>query len=214
MRSTARTKMANWYERKVVPHIVRIGCGCQMLAEKRQPIVAQAQGRVLELGMGAGANLPWLLPDRVSELVGIEPSDELRAMALAASAAHRIKTSILPAAAEDLPFENASFDTVLCTYTLCSVADPVRALDEARRVLRPGGTFLFCEHGRAPDADVARWQERIDPYWCRVSGGCRLSRPVRGVIEQTFAVAEWEGAYQPKGPRVMGWMESGIAVAA
>jgi ubiquinone/menaquinone biosynthesis C-methylase UbiE len=205
--------MANWYERYIVPHMVRIGCGCQMLAEMRQPIVSQARGRVLELGMGAGANMPWIQPDRVSELVGIEPSAELRAMALAAPIAQQLKPTILPAAAEELPFEDASFDTVLCTFTLCSVADPVRALAEARRVLRAGGLFLFCEHGRAPDAGVVRWQERIDPIWHKLAGGCHLSRPVRGAIEKVFSVAEWQGGYQPKGPRFMGWIEAGTAEA-
>lgn len=205
--------MANWYERHIMPRVIRIGCGCQMLAEMRKPIVAQAKGRVLELGMGAGPNMSWMLPDQVSELVGIEPSDELRAMALADPMAQRLRPTILPAPAEELPFADASFDTVLCTFTLCSVADPARALAEARRVLRPGGTFLFCEHGRAPDAGVARWQDRIDPLWGPLSGGCHFSRPVRGAIEKVFRIAEWEGRYQPKGPRFMGWMESGTAEA-
>ena len=206
--------MANWYERHIVPHIIRLGCGCQMLAELRKPIVEQAKGRVLELGMGAGANMPWMLPQQVHELIGIEPSDELRAMALASPAAQQLKPTILAANAEQLPFEDASFDTVLCTYTLCTVADPARALHEARRVLRPGGTFLFCEHGRAPDANVVRWQERIEPLWRPIFGGCHLTRPVRGAIETVFSIAEWQGSYQPQGPRFAGWMESGRAVAA
>jgi ubiquinone/menaquinone biosynthesis C-methylase UbiE len=206
-------EMANWYARHVVPHLIRLGCGCQMIAEMRKPIVTQAKGRVLELGMGAGANMPWILQDQVSELVGIEPSDELREMALASPAARQLKPTILAAAAEELPFADASFDTVLCTFTLCTVSDPARALAEARRVLRPGGMFLFCEHGRAPDANVARWQERIDPIWSPITGGCHLSRPVRSAIENIFSVSDWEGGYQPKGPRMMGWMESGKAVA-
>lgn len=205
--------MANWYERNVLPHIIRLGCGCQMIDEMRRPLVAQARGRVLELGMGAGANMPWILPAQVSELVGIEPSAELREMALATPAARALKPEILAASAEELPFPEASFDTVLCTFTLCSVHDPARALAEARRVLRPGGLFLFCEHGRAPDANVARWQQRIDPLWSPITGGCHLSRPVRGAIEQVFSVAAWEGSYQAKAPRFMGWTESGRAVA-
>lgn len=205
--------MANWYDRHILPQLIRFGCGCQMMTEMRQPVASQASGRVLELGMGAGANMPCMVPGQISELVGIEPSDELRAMAAATPAAQQLKPTILGAPAEELPFEDASFDTILCTFTLCTVQDPARALAEARRVLRPGGQFLFCEHGRAPDANVARWQERFDPVWSRIFGGCHLSRPVRGAIERQFALEAWEGGYQPKGPRMLGWMESGRAIA-
>ncbi len=206
--------MSGWYERRIVPHIIRLGCGCQMLAEKREPIVSQAAGRVLELGMGAGANLPFYDPAAVSELTGIEPSGELRAMAEVAGAAQRLRPRLVNASGEELPFEDASFDTVVCTFTLCTVADPRRTLSEARRVLRPGGTFLFCEHGRADDPGVARWQERIEPVWKRVFGGCHLTRPVSGAIADFFRIETWERGYQEKTPRIAGWMESGRAVAA
>lgn len=204
--------MANWYDRYIVPHMIRLGCGCQRLAETREPIVSQARGRVLELGIGAGANMSLLPQGQIEELVGIEPCAELRKMATKASCKHNINASIIDAPAEQLPFEDASFDTVLCTFTLCSVQDPSRALEEARRVLRSDGSFLFCEHGRSPDPGVARWQRRIDPVWGPLTGGCHLSRPVRGAIETLFAIDDWQGDYYPGGPRFMGWMESGRAV--
>ena len=205
--------MANWWEKKVVPHIIRLACGCQMFDPLREPVVGRADGRVLELGVGAGANLRWYDRTRVSGITAIEPSAELREMAKAAALELGLGLNVLDAGAEALPFADASFDTVVCTYTLCTVGDEVQSLREARRVLRPGGQLLFCEHGLAPDAGVARWQRRIEPLWTPVFGGCHLSRPVRGSIERFFRVDQWQGAYAEKSPRVFGWMESGCATA-
>lgn len=205
--------MASWYERHILPHIIRLGCGCQLLTEKRQPIIQQARGRVLELGVGAGANLPLYRPEAISELVGIEPSDELRAMAASLPATARLGARLVNAIGEDLPFEDASFDTVVCTFTLCTVTDPQRTLAEARRVLRAGGTFLFCEHGRADDPGVIKWQERIEPVWKQVFGGCHLSRPVSAAIAEHFTIEACERGYQERTPRIAGWMERGRAVA-
>jgi SAM-dependent methyltransferase len=203
-----------WYDRAVVPHIIRLGCGCRMMAEHRQKIVPLAKGRVLELGMGAGANLPFYDAGRVSEVVGVEPSPGLRAMAAAAPRAQGLAVRIEEGVGEALPFDAGGFDTVVCTFTLCSVADPARTLAEARRVLRPGGTLLFHEHGGAPDAGVARWQRRIEPLWKRVFGGCHLTRPVGGSIAGHFTVEQVEGFYAPGMPRFAAWMEAGRAVAA
>lgn len=204
--------MTHFYDKYVVPHLIRIGCGCQMLSELRRPIVAQAQGRVLELGVGAGANMSLFKPDQITEWVGIEPSDELRRMALSAPGAEALKPFITAGTAEHLPFDDHSFDTVLCTFTLCSVDDPQKALSEAYRVLRPGGRFLFCEHGRAPDSKVARWQDRIDPLWSPITGGCHLNRPVRDAIQSAFTIVDWEGGYQSKRLKLMSWIETGCAL--
>jgi ubiquinone/menaquinone biosynthesis C-methylase UbiE len=206
--------MASWYERKVVPHIIRIGCGCAVMDEFREQVVPLASGRVLELGMGAGANLAFYDPLAVEDLVGVEPSPELRAMAGRATRPSGLSVEIVASEGEALPFDGASFDTVLCTFTLCSVRDPAAVLAEMRRVLRPGGQFLFCEHGLAPDPDVQKWQRRIEPVWKPIFGGCHLARPVRGSIEGPFAIDQWEGHYQEKGPRFAGWMEWGRALAA
>lgn len=206
--------MASLYERHILPHIIRLGCGCTALAELRAPIVAQARGAVLELGIGAGANLPHYLPDRVGTLTAIEPAEELRAMAEKAAKAARLDARIIAASGEDLPFADAAFDTIVCTYTLCTVSDPDRTLREARRVLKPGGLLLLCEHGRSPDEGVARWQDRLDPLWGRIFGGCHLTRPVRSMIERHFHVEDWTTGYQPRTPRIAGWMERGRAIAA
>ena len=206
--------MSGWYERRIVPHIIRLGCGCRMMAEHREKLIPLADGRVLELGMGAGANLPFYDSSRVSEVVGVEPSPELRAMAENAARADGLAVRVEPGIGEELRFDAGSFDTVVCTFTLCSVADPMRTLAEARRVLRPGGVLLFHEHGAAPDPGVARWQRRIEPLWKPTFGGCHLTRPVGGSIARLFTIDQIDGRYQPKMPRFAGWMESGRAIAA
>lgn len=206
--------MAGWYDRNIVPHIIKLGCGCRMMAEHRQKLVPRAKGRVLELGMGAGANLPFYDPAEVSEVVGVEPSAELRAMAGNAPRAQGLAVRIEDGVGEALPFEAGSFDSILCTFTLCSVGDVAQTLAEARRVIRPGGVLLFHEHGGAPDANVATWQRRIEPIWKPIFGGCHLTRPVAGSIAQHFKVETVEGFYQPGMPRFAAWMETGQAVAA
>jgi ubiquinone/menaquinone biosynthesis C-methylase UbiE len=206
--------MTSWYERKVLPQIIRLACGCAALTENRQAIVSQARGRVLELGLGAGANLPFYDAGAVAEVVGVEPSPELRDIAAKAPRADGLKLDLREGAAESLPFGPASFDAVVCTFTLCTVADAGQALSEARRVLRPGGAFLFCEHGLSPDPGVARWQHRIEPVWKRLFGGCHLTRDVSAGVSERFRIEQIEKAYQPKGPKFAGWMEMGRAVAA
>jgi SAM-dependent methyltransferase len=206
--------MASWYERKVLPQIIRLACGCAALAENRQEVVSQAKGRVLELGLGAGANLPYYDADAVDEVVGVEPSPELRAIATRAPRPPGLKLDLREGAAEALPFDAGDFDCVVCTFTLCTVGDPVRAVSEARRVLRPGGAFLFCEHGAAPDPDVARWQKRLDPLWTRLFGGCHLTRDVSAGVGRSFTIETIRKGYQLKGPKFASWMELGRAVAA
>jgi len=205
--------MSGWWDRKVVPHIIRLGCGCQKLAELREPIVSQASGKVLELGIGAVANLRWYDRAKVSGITAIEPSPELRAMARAARRDVNPELEVIDAPAEALPFADASFDTVVCTFTLCTVHDHNQAVREARRVLRPGGRLLFCEHGLAPEPGVQRWQRRIDPLWAPVFGGCHIIRPVRETIAKAFRIEQWQGGFQEGSPKLAGWMESGTAVA-
>ncbi len=205
--------MASFYEKHVLPRLIRCGCGCEMLAQKRAALIPGASGRVLELGIGGGLNLKFYDPARVSGVTGIDPSAELRAYARAAPRPDGLAVEILDASAEEIPFEDGCFDTVVTTFTLCTVPDAPRALAEARRVLRPGGQLLFCEHGRAPDAGVAAWQRRVEPVWKRVFGGCHLTRPVSGNIAARFSIERLESGYMPKTPRLAGWVEWGRAVA-
>jgi ubiquinone/menaquinone biosynthesis C-methylase UbiE len=184
-----------------------------MVEQKRAAIIPGASGRVLELGIGGGLNMKFYDPARVSGLTGIDPSPELRAYAQAAPRAAGLAVEILDASADAMPFAHASFDTVVTTFTLCSVPDAPRALAEARRVLRPGGQLLFCEHGSAPDAGVAVWQRRLEPLWKRAFGGCHLTRPVGSNIAAQFTIEQLESGYMPKAPRLAGWVEWGRAVA-
>lgn len=179
---------------------------------QRGRLVPRASGRVLELGVGMGLNLALYDPARVSSVSGVDPAPELRAMAEAAPRPEGLQVEILAGVAEDLPFEAASFDSVVCTFTLCSVHSPERALAEARRVLKPGGRLFYCEHGLSPDVDVARWQRRIEPLWKRLAGGCRLTRPILPLIAGAgFSTLDAESAYLPKVPRFAGWNVLGEA---
>ena len=166
----------------------------------------------MELGIGMGLNLPHYDPVRVEGVWGVDPSAELRGLAERAPRDPRLTVRVMDGTAEALPFDDDDFDTVLCTYTLCSVHAPLTALAEARRVLKPGGRLLFCEHGLAPDPEVAKWQRRIEPVWKRLAGGCRLTRPVAGrIAEAGFALDDVQSMYLPGAPRIAGWNEWGAA---
>jgi ubiquinone/menaquinone biosynthesis C-methylase UbiE len=204
--------MASFYERHVLPHLIGCACGARPIQRQRAKVVPGASGRVLELGIGGGLNLAFYDPMKVVSITGVDPSDELRAKARTAPRAPGLAVEILDGQAERLPFEAASFDTIVCTFTLCSVGSPTNALAEARRVLKPDGRFLFCEHGLAPDAAVQRWQRRLEPVWKRLAGGCHLTRPVAQTIELAgFAIETVETMYLPGAPRAMGWSEWGWA---
>jgi SAM-dependent methyltransferase len=204
--------MASFYERRILPKLLTCACASPPMMKQRTKIVPLATGRVLELGVGMGLNLALYDADKVSSVSGVDPAAALRAQAEAAPRDPRLSVKVEDGTAEDLPFEDHSFDCVVCTFTLCSVHTPRQALAEARRVLKPGGTFLFCEHGLAPDADVARWQRRIEPLWKRMAGGCHLTRPIASAIGAGgFTVEKVESMYLPGTPRFAGWSEWGIA---
>lgn len=162
-----------------------------------------------------GLNLALYDAAKVASVSGVDPAAELRAQAMAAPRDPRLNVSIAAGTAEDLPFEDRAFDTVVCTFTLCSVHTPAAALAQARRVLRPGGRLLYCEHGLAPDPDVAKWQRRIEPLWKRLAGGCHLTRPVTSAIAAAgFHIERSETMYLPGTPRIAGWNEWGAAAPA
>jgi ubiquinone/menaquinone biosynthesis C-methylase UbiE len=204
--------MASFYDRHVMPWLIGKACGSKPVMRQRAKIVPFAQGRVLELGLGGGLNLPFYDPARVSLVQGVDPSAELRMIAEAAPRPDGLAVGITDGVAEALPFEDASFDSVVCTFTLCSVHAPQAALAEARRVLKNGGRLFYCEHGLAPDAGVARWQKRIEPVWKRLAGGCHLTRPITSRIAASgFAIERSEQMYLPHTPRIAGWSEWGVA---
>jgi SAM-dependent methyltransferase len=207
--------MASLYDRFILPKLLTCACTASPIMKQRAKVVPGAVGRVLELGIGMGLNLSFYDPDRVTAVTGVDPAAELRAAALSAPRDPRLAVTVEDGTAEALPFEDGSFDTVVCTFTLCSVHGPEAALAEARRVLAPTGRFLFCEHGLAPDAGVAKWQRRVEPIWKRIAGGCHLTRPVSAAIAASgFNLERVESMYLPNTPRIAGWNEWGSATPA
>ena len=205
----------SFWERYVVPPLINCACGCKPIRLQRQKVVPGASGRVLELGMGSGLNLPFYDAAKVSALEAVEPSEGLRHRAEVAGAAASIPTHIVDGRGEALPYEAGAFDCVVCTFTLCSVQDPAAVLAEARRVLKSGGRFIFCEHGLAPDPDVVKWQRRIEPFWKPFAGGCHLTRPVAKSIQAAgFHMTRLDTMYLPGAPRWAGWNEWGEATPA
>lgn len=186
------------YSRYVLPRIVHIACGSKPTMRQRAKVVPQASGRVLEVGIGSGLNLPFYDATSVTEVVGLDPSPEITDLAVSAAEAVDFPVRFLHGSAEEIPADDDDFDTLVITYTLCSIADPVPAVREMARVLKPGGYLMFCEHGAAPDPPVRRWQDRVDPLWRRLGGGCRLNRRIPVLIEAGgFSISELDTMYIP-----------------
>ena len=192
----------SWYDQHILPWLIDIACGLPMVQARRWALVPQARGRVLEIGMGTGRNLPFYDRSKLTQLVGVEPALQMHRLAQRRSAKAGIDVELVGLSAERLPLPDDSFDTVVCTYTLCSIPDPAAALHEVRRVLKPGGHFLFCEHGRAPDEATARWQQRIEPLWKPLAGGCHLTRDVPMLLRDAGLHAHVDQGYI-SGPRVL-----------
>lgn len=206
--------MTSFYDRYIMPRLIGCACGAKPITYQRRKVVPKAAGKVLELGIGGGMNLIHYDAAQVASVSGVDPSAELRAIAEKAPHADGLQVDIQDGTAEALPFADASFDCVVCTFTLCSVASPPAALAEARRVLKPGGRFLFCEHGLSPDPKVANWQRFIEPLWNRMAGGCHLTRPVAASITAAgFALTDLNTMYLPSTPKSVGWNEWGEARA-
>jgi len=201
------------YDRYVLPYLIDIACGLPMVQAQRRQVVPKAHGRVLEIGMGTGRNLPFYDRSRVSRLVGVDPALQMHRLARQRSRAAGIEVELMGLSAEQLLTPDASFDTVVCTYTLCSIPDAAQALREMRRVLVPGGKLLFCEHGRAPDENVRRWQDRLQPLWGSLAGGCHLGRDIPSLLDAAGFTATTQAAYLA-GPRPMTFHYWGEAQAA
>lgn len=202
-----------WYDRHVLPWLIDWACGLPLFRRQRQLLIPQAQGRVLEVGLGTGRNLPFYDANRVQEVVGVDPALRMHSLAARRAKASGLNVALMGLSAEQLPAADATFDTVVSTYTLCSIPDPVAALREMRRVLKPGGKLLFSEHGRSPDASVARWQTRLQPYWMPLAGGCHLDRDMPALLAQAGFASDVQRGYL-WGPRVVSYHYWGEAVAA
>jgi len=165
---------------------------------QREKVVPRARGRVLEIGIGTGLNLAFYDPNKVIRVWGLDPSPEMTAIAKQAARSVQFQVQFINGSSESIPLDDDLVDTVLVTYTLCSIQDTELALREMARVLRPGGTLVFCEHGAAPDRGVRRWQDALNPIWKRLGGGCHLNREIPRLIEQGgFKIAELKTMYLP-----------------
>ena len=174
----------NIYEKYLLPRLTNFACGLKPMMRQREKVVPLAEGRVLELGIGSGLNLPYYARGKVRHLWGLDPSRETWALARDRHGKFDFDIEFVEASAEDIPLDRGSVDTVLITYTICTIPDAIAALKDARRVLRSDGSLIFCEHGLAPDESVQRWQNRLNPLWKRIGGGCNLNRPIPELIEQ------------------------------
>ena len=190
-----------WYDRYLLPYLIDFACGIKPVRRQRRKVVPLARGRVLEIGIGTGLNLEHYDKSLLTQLIGLDPSAEMHRLARKRMARAGLKVELVTLSAERIPYEDASFDTVLVTYSLCTIPDAVAALREMRRVLKPGGRLVFCEHGRAPDESVRRWQDRLTPLWSRFAGGCHLNRDIPALLaEAGFRSDDTQTMYLP-GPR-------------
>lgn len=200
--------LAAFWDDHVVPRLIRVGCSQPQITDMRREVVPLAQGHVFELGCGGGLNQSLYDPARITDFAGLDPSGKLLDWTRAEAERKGWAADIRQGYGEAIPWADDSFDTVVCTYTMCSVSDQAQVLREMRRVLKPGGRLLYLEHGRAPDDDVARLQRRIEPVWKRLFGNCHLSREVGAAVAQAgFKVEPICARYLKSTPRFAGWME-------
>jgi ubiquinone/menaquinone biosynthesis C-methylase UbiE len=199
-----------FYSDIILPRLCDLAMRNKQLVPYRERVIGAAEGRVLEIGVGSGMNLPFYRPP-VREILALEPAPRLMTMARSASRAISMPVTFLEASAEAIPLDKHSVDTIVTTWTLCSIPQAATAIADMRRVMRPGGKLLFVEHGLAPDEGVRRWQDWLTPAWRRISGGCHLNRPIRSMIEAArFRIDRIETGYMP-GPKPMTFMYEGSA---
>jgi ubiquinone/menaquinone biosynthesis C-methylase UbiE len=197
-----------FYEQQILPRLLDFAMNTSRLAPYRERTIARAKGRVLEIGVGSGANFP-LYTNRVTEVLGLDPHPKMLEMAVGKAPA--VTTRIVRGSAEAIPLDAGSLDTVVTTWSLCSIPDASAALREMRRVLKPGGRLVFIEHGRSTDAGVRKWQDRLNPLWKKMVGGCNLNRPIDELVRGAdFEIEQLATEYIP-GPRPMTFQYEGVA---
>jgi ubiquinone/menaquinone biosynthesis C-methylase UbiE len=201
-----------FYDNRILPLLIDVGCGTGPIQKQRAKVVPLAEGRVLEVGMGSGLNLSFYDPTRIEFVWGLEPSAGMRRKASPRVAAVPFEIKWLELPGEEIPLDDHSADTVLLTYTLCTIPDFRKALAQMRRVLKPGGKLLFSEHGAAPDASVRAWQDRLNPLWKRLAGGCNINREIPTALEEAgFKIHQLDTMYLPSTPRVAAFQYWGHA---
>lgn len=200
-----------FYDERILPHLINCACSTKPNRKQREKVVPLATGDVLEIGIGSGLNLPHYDRSKVRKIWGLEPSEGMRRKAARRVAASGLDVEFIDLPGEEIPLDAESVDTVLVTYTLCTIPDAVAALEGMRRVLKPGGQLIFCEHGMAPDEKVRRWQDRLNPGWSRIAGGCNMNRDIPALLaEGGFEITVDERMYIP-GLRILSYNYWGTA---
>lgn len=204
-----------FYSRYILPHFINCACGTRPIQRQRAKVAPLVEGVVLELGFGSGHNMTFLDPARIEKLYAVEPEKGMRALSAKAAAHAPFPIEVRGETAETLAIPEQSVDTLLLTYVVCTIPDPVSALRASRKFLKPGGRVVFCEHGLAPDADVQKTQRSVEPLWKRLAGGCHLTRDIPALIRESgYAIDHMDQMYLPKTPRFAGFNVWGTAHAA
>ncbi|MEH6588264.1 MAG: class I SAM-dependent methyltransferase [Halioglobus sp.] len=194
------------YEKHILPRFINCACSTKPMMKQREKVVPRATGTVLEIGIGTGLNLPYYDPAKVDKVIGLDPSEKSWELAAQRASQLDFEVEFIGLPGEQIPLDDDTVDTVLVTYSLCTIPDPVAALQGMARVLRPGGELIFCEHGVAPDPSVVKWQSRVNWVWSKVAGGCNLNRDIPALLQQGgFAIDTMETQYLPGTPRIAGF---------
>ncbi len=200
-----------FFSKFIFPRLCNLMLNTPIVAKHRRDLLSQARGKVLEIGFGTGLNLPCY-PETIRRLTTVDPNAGMHSLARKRVKQTGIEVDQKLLSSEKLPFDNDTFDTVVSTFTLCSIAQVEQALAEVCRVLKPGGQFLFLEHGLSPDANVQKWQHRLNWLEMRIADGCRLDRNIRGIVSsQPFTSARIDEFYLEKSPKTHGYMYRGFA---
>jgi ubiquinone/menaquinone biosynthesis C-methylase UbiE len=201
-----------FYNKYILPKVLNCACGSKPINYQRDKIVPLADGVVLDIGIGSGLNIPFYNKTKIKYLYGLDPSKELLNIAKSSAKEEQFEIEFLECGAEDIPLPDKSIDTVLITFTMCTIPDVTLSNSEIMRVLKDDGKLLFCEHGLAPDTSVAKWQNRINPLWNKIAGGCNLNRNIPKLITSSgFRISNMEEMYLPSTPKFAGYNYWGIA---
>jgi ubiquinone/menaquinone biosynthesis C-methylase UbiE len=202
----------SWYEKFFLPKLCDKCCSTKPINYQRNKVVPLAQGVVLEIGMGSGLNIPFYNKNNIEKIIGLDPSEELNFLAKKVAKKNNIEIDFIISGAEDIALPDNSIDTILITYTLCTIPDLDNSMAEMKRVLKSDGKFIFCEHGIAPDQNIVKWQSRINPIWKAIMGGCNINRNIPKIISDGgFDITNISEMYLPSTPKIVGYNYWGVA---
>ena len=200
------------YDKYILPKFLNCACGSKPINYQRQKVVPLAKGKVLDIGIGSGLNIPFYNSDKIDKVIGIDPSHELIELAKELANDSKASIDLVIGSAESIPYPDNFFDTVLVTYTMCTIYNVAIANKEMWRVLKDDGRLIFCEHGLAPDKKISKWQNRIDPFWGKIAGGCHLNRDIQKLITDAgFSFESLDKMYLPSTPKFAGYNYWGVS---